>query len=654
MTSDSAQLGFQLAWGAKQPAVEPLELSPARLDEVVRSADVPRVFDDLSAGMGFSRRVPNVTNGYGYALPGYTRAPGGMFCPAGKVTEITLPVALPGGITCSERFATPGVTLVYLGTEGPHVLVLSSGGDFADVAYTITIPGWATSSMVVFNDRLYLGSGVGLVYLDSAGIWHETSSVIRPYLAVVAWRPLGVPTEVLVGVSPDFGFNAIRWIPITGHPETDSEWSAPVRIGPRGATDLAYTTHKLIAAPQRVFMLRPDGVYDMDELGARAFNIAPWVAEGMDHFNGGWGLWMGDGLYYAHVQGVTFIPTTGETQYRPEWAQPGWGLPYEGPVRGFVNAGTLHNGWGMVGMWGTSGTAESYVLAGRRDPQSAYGAATHVWHGAEAVVPGSIQHMRVWPIGWSWGQPQLLITTRGGPGPAPGVHAYWQSLPRAGTPIQEMLWGGGFQPADAASLFLPADPYERPSAIKSMLQFEMVTEHIDLGSDLVKVYASSDTSPSWAFQGQAEDGSYTRLMPVEVTEGRYISTRVDLIGHPILRSLDARAALGIELREARTYRVILSSASANGTARRENRDPERRMLDLAAMLGQVVWLDDGTTGGEPIRVRVLQVLAGERQRLGTPSHGETWAIVVPIVVSMLDHPFRYDAAAHFDTDRTWR
>jgi hypothetical protein len=645
-------MGFSLAREVDKPAVVPGELAPARLDEQVRNADLPRVVDNLDAGMGYSRRLERVPNGYAYAFPGYTRAPGGIFCQAGKLTEITLPAGWPrAAITCSERFRTPAGTFVYLGTEGPHILVLSDDGLTATIARTFTTPGWATGSMVVFNNRLYCGSGVGLGYLDGAdGTWHEVSTVIKPYLAAQSWRPLGVPTEVIVGISQELNYNTIRWCPITADPMVDANWGAPVRVGAAGSSDARYQAKKLVAAPQHVYVLRPDGVYDMDELGARTFNIAPWIAEGVDHFNGGWGLHMGDGLYYAHAQGLAFVPTTGETIYRPEWADPGFGLPYEGPVRGLVAAGTLFSGWGLLGQWAPS-LPESYVVAGRRMPSGTGSEATHVWHGAEAVVPGRITHMRVWTQGWALGQPRLLITTTDGGTPAPTVRAYWQSQPKSGTPIQELLWGGGFQPADAASLFLPADPYERPSAVKTMLQFELVTENMDLGSDLVKVYASSDTMPDWALQGTADAGTYAAFAPLELTEGRYIKTRIDLVGSPILRSADLRAALGIELREARTYRVVLGYDNGLGTPAggRELRDPEQRLADLRTMLGRVVTLEAET----PLRVRVLQVLAPERRQLGAANRAGAWAIVVPILVSILDHPFRYDGADHYDTDRTW-
>src|SRR5262249_39141811 len=157
---------------------------------------------------------------------------------------------------------------------------------------------------------------------------------------------------------------------------------------------------------------------------------------------------------------------------------------------------------------------------------------------------------------------------------------------------------------------------------KTMLQFEFVTERLNVGSDVLKLYAQADgkdrggTTGAWDYEGQVEDSPYATLAPLELTEGRYLAHRIDAAGHPILRSVPLRAALGIELREARTYRVILAYDNALGSARsRETADPERRMMTLRYLLGRVCTLDDGGPGG-PYRVRVLQVLSGERRRIG--------------------------------------
>lgn len=655
-------MGFNLAAGdAGRPPVVPVEVGPASLAEVVRNADVPRVIDNLDAGMGYSRRVAQVPNGYAYTLPGYCRAPGGVFMPSGKLTEIALPTTgwTPSWLWGSKRFNSK----VYVFSNGPWVLRIADDGASMTIFTTL---GGSIAGAAVFNNKLFVSTSVGLYNLDGVTMaWTgPTAAIQRRALVVANWRPLGVPTDVLIGLSSEFNGNAVRWCPITADPMVDTNWSAPVRIG--GDLQSFYSTHTIVAAPRHVYFTRPDGLYDMDELGARTFNIAPWIAESPDYFNGGWGMAVGDGVYYGHSQGLAFIPTTGDAQYQPEWATPGWGLPYEGPVRGYPITGCLYQGWGFLAQWSSGAAApETYISAGRRDPGGpgggmAYGQASHVWHGAEAVVPNGVQHMQPYTLEWAIGQPRLLLTTTNHTVPYQ-IKAYWQSLPKWGTPLQEMIWGGGFVPDDHASLFLPADPWDHPSAVKTLLQLEMVTERLAVGSDLLKAYALADEG-SFAEQGTAEEGSYTSMAPIETTEGRFISVRVDAIGSPILRSLALRSAVGVELRESRVYRVILAYDNALKSARaRETADPERRMMDLRGMLGRVVMLDDGEAYG-PMRVRLLQVMAGERRRLGgaqrAGSNGAegAWAIVVPILVSILDRPFRWDgppATDRFDRDRTW-
>jgi hypothetical protein len=643
LDSGDLKMGFTLFReinrdGTSKPAVVTSEIGPGRIDEHVRSADVPRVIDDLSAGMGFSRRVESVPNGYAYAYPGYTRAPGGIFCPAGKVTEIAIPAAgswQRAPIVESVRFR--GDT--YLIAQGRHILKLPGGNGPAVIAFDGGSASFVGSGQAIFNDKLYVGGGyAGLASLDAAGTWTGPAAVPRSKLRSVSWRPQGIPTQVLVGV--DYP-SSVSWCPITADPMLPASWSAPLRVG----DDSAYPINEIAAAPRHVYFLRPDGVWDMDELGARAFNITPWMAEDTDANNGQFGLHTGEGLYYGHVGGLCYIPTSGEAQYHPQWVHPGWGLPYEGLARGFAIAGTLHQGWGLVALYDG---ATSSIMAGKAS-EDAYGEATHVWHGAEAVIPERVTHMKVHnPDPDVLGQPELLIATASWDVP-PIIKLYKQSLPKTGTPILEMAIGTAFEPADASSLFLPADPWDRPSARKALLQVDMVTERLSL-TDYLTVHAAADAG-GYAEQGRADDGAFTSLVPLELTEGRFLKTRVDLAGHGILRSLELRAAVSFDLREARLYKLVLGADNGLKTPRgRENRDPVARMLDLQTMLGRVVVLEDEY----PMRVRVLQIMAPERRALGAPNRAGAWALVVPVLVSILDHPFRWDGADYFDTDRTWR
>lgn len=637
LESSDITLGFNLARETGRQTVVTTEMSPARLDEVVRNADVPRVVDNLDAGMGFSRRVATVPNGYSHCLPGYTRAPGGIFCPAGKVTEIPLPASgawSPGTIGESVLFRGD----VHLLTSSRQQLVIPAGGSAAVVA----VDGGASfvgQGQTVFNNRLYVGGSFGgLMYRDiTTGTWTAANPTVpTAKLRSVTWRPQGVPTPVMVAVSPA---NAVRWCPITADPMVNANWSAPVLVG----TDQAYGIHELVAAPQHVYMLRPDGVYDMDELGARAFNIAPWMEEGRNIGNGLWGLHVGQGLYYGHSQGLAYVPTSGDTQYEPAWVQPGWGLPFEGPIKGGPRGGTLHGGWRIVAI--TDGT-DSYICAGLPSPDT-YGRATHVWHGAEAVVPDTVTHMKVHGDSPEGGAPHLLIATSDGAA-VPRIRLYQQSLPRIGTPISNLLLGGEFVPADAASLFLPADPWDRPSSVKTMIQFDLMTERLT-EQNVMRLYAAADEG-GYTEQGRTTLGTYNAMAPLELVEGRYIKTRIDMVGSPILRSVELRAAVGIELREARVYQVILGYDNAlKGPHPREQGDPERRLGDLRSMLGRIVTLHDAA----PMRVRVLQVQAPERRQLGSPNRAGAWAMTVGVTVSILDHPFRHDGPDRYDTERTW-
>lgn len=645
LDSGDMQLPFKLAHEQGQPAVVPFDLGPGRVDEQVRNLDIPRVIDNLDGGMGFSRRVPSVPNGYDFALNGYTRAPGGIFCPAGKLTPIAMPSAASWGAFTINDSIRWGNTIYLLG-GGSALLAIDIGATTARIVTTFAGgQGWAAGA--IFNGFLYIGTSVGLFRINPAG------AVTGPFgvpaagnyltrLRTVTWRPQGIPTQMLVGASYDANFSALRWCPITNDPAVPASWSAPVPIGP----DRVYNIRDLAAAPRHIYAVRDDGVYDMDELGATSFNIARWMEA--EPTPTAFGLHTGQGLYTNHARGLAYIPTSGEAQYVPVQAQPGWGLPYEGGVGGYPGAATFEDGWVVAGF--SDGT-QSYLCAGRPS-DAAYGHATHVWHGAEGVVPDSISHVKTYPAtAAAAGAPARLIATTDGALPgAATVRMYWQSLPGSGSPIREIIEGGPFQPADSASLFLPADAYDRPSAVATLLQIDMVTEKVT-PTDTLRVLVAGDDG-TYQDQGTAQDnGSYTSLMPWSTTSGRHIKARIDAVGHPILRALELRAALGYELREARIYRVVLAEDDGLRTAgRRENRDPEQRMLQLYGMLGRVIDLDD--VQGR-VRARVSQVFAGERRQLGSASREGAWAIVVPILVTILERPFRYDRADHYDTDRVW-
>jgi hypothetical protein len=668
-------IGFNLAQdtgsGRSQAAVSEFAATPGRAEQVVANADVTRTIDNLDAGMGYSRRLESVPNGYAYAMPGYTRAPGAIFMPAGKLREATMPPGWgmsPGwglGQTgCSARFDGK----IFVGA-GPTIVEFNADGTSATTVFTGGA-GFVASEMVVFNNRLYVAGGIGgLAYRTAGGGWTGPSLTVQcGGLATASWRPLGIPTQVMASIfwdSTENNWSSLRWCPITADPMTLASWSAPITV----SADRRYQMGPIVAAPRWLLVYSRDGVYEIDELGTRAYNIAPWLAENQDLSNGLWGMHLGTGAYYAHSSGLAYVETSGETQYRPEWAQPGWGLPFEGPIRGLPTAGTLHAGWGLVGLGaGIGGTPEeqiTYLCAGRRigTPPGGIGP-THLWHGAEAVVTGAVTHMRTYTNAVRDGWPELLLLSHRAPGPTEIDRCYWQSLSKIGNPLQELIWGGQFDPADQSSLFLPTDAWNRPSAVKQLLQIDLMAERLNLGADVLKVWAAVDGA-EYVEQGTADEYRYTSLRPSPALEGRYITTKVEMTGHPVLRSMELRAAMGIQLREARTYQLVLAWDDAlQGARSRETADPERRMDDLRSLLGQVCYVDDGSPGG-PYRVRVLQVQAGQRRRIGGARRagaGGTegaWAIVVPVTVSFLDLDlgFRWDGPAEtdrFDVDRVWR
>jgi hypothetical protein len=633
-------LPFTLA----EPSVS-VELGPGRADEQIRNADVPRIYDGFPLGMGFSRRIPGVEGGYDYCLPGYTRAPGAILMPPGKITEISL-----AGITWSS---SQGVILdsalfdddLYLLTNQREVLVMDSG-ETAPVVSLLGPVSTIAQGMTIFNNRLWVSFGTGGLYYKPAGggAWVGPAAVTRYKLATVTWRPQGIPTQFILGISSGPG---VRYCPITEDPTVDADWQSAIPIPTTEGI-----VHKIVTSPQHAYFLTPDGVWDMDEYGARVFNVAKWLGEEIDANNAYWGLHIGTGMYITHHQGLFFVPTQGEMQYRPINCSPGFGLPHEGPIGHYPHNGAMHNGWLYIAL--TDG-ADGYVVAGKPS-EAAHGEASHVWHGAEAhFTDAYVTHMKPYTTAPLSSWPRMLMATARTP-LSDEVKLYWMSLTKKGTPIREMLTGGNFEPAEAATMFLPADPWDRPSALKSLLQIDLNTELLS-ESDYFSVYATADED-DYLEQGLAVEGAYTSIAPAGTSddaaiptliEGRYIKTKIEAIGSPILRSVELRAALGIELREARVYRVVLARDAGLRTVRgRDTRDPEALYAELRSILGQVVMVDDGIR----FRARVLQVMSPSRTQLGTARAPGGWAIVCPVMISILDQPFIWGSST-WGAGGTW-
>src|SRR5205085_746880 len=157
------------------------------------------------------------TNGYSFCLPGYTRSPGGIFSPAGKVTEITLPPT-------------------------------SGAGSW--------VPAWIITS-VRWRDLIYLITNNNYVLHMTA----PTTATLATVLPVASGVPRGVRSGVPVGT----GSGAAG--------QCDQVAGGQSAAGPKATGNGPEQNHggparhdsinALVADPRHVYMLRPDGVYDM-------------------------------------------------------------------------------------------------------------------------------------------------------------------------------------------------------------------------------------------------------------------------------------------------------------------------------------------------------------------------------------------------------
>lgn len=634
--------------GGRPRAVVQGRFGPGDASQQQTAQDVPRLWDDWSGGSGYSRRDQRVPNGYAWCI-GDARFPG-VFAPSGQCREVAYGGAIGLPAATYASFELPGMIGFCAGSQ--VIQVSSITGEQLGLMHSFASGAEATAAEI-FDGKVVVGMTGDFMhtYDIATGVWTRSADVRRDWLAVVYWVVGGVGAYRLVGAVT--GTHEIKIFPANpttpGDLMVDADWSAPYPIGGRDRE-----IRHLVASADHVYVVKTDGVYDIDGRGY-APNLTPYWGTQYNRTNGLTAMVAGDYVYASHVQGLDRVKIgSGPNRDRPEWCHPGVGQSAEGPAFGMVRAVTVDGPWIVAAQF--NGT-DTYICYGqsRDQPGVPAGVGPILWHQALARIPGVIvTYMRVHEVN---GLPWLWIAGVLPNGRDPRM---WRmALVRAANPMQALLWPGQYGPANfpwatSATLVMPGDDWGDATAFKTLRRWDIQAQNLsqDIAETYLDLYAAAEDGPFEA-QGRVQTNRETLIPSEGVATGYRLTPRVDMVGTAtapaLLRALKARASVSVDATEIRVYHVLLGQTTEGLNRARDRRDPEVLFAQLwvTQMLGPIPMRDHR---GRDLTVKVENVAQVEEEEPGLA--GRRWTIVATVTLSVLTRPAYWDVS-FWSLDSTW-
>lgn len=540
----------------------PAELQP----EVVKSRDIPVLWDDISAGMGFSQRWGDIP-GIAYARNAYCRSPR-LIMPAAKL----FPVVIDGSTILNA--GGPVATSVHWGGK----LLFFAQGKIIGIApgtplVATTISTLASTQFV--KAQIFRGAATRNLYISDA-----LGQLVRQTLAnagTTTWDRMGAGTpsrfldmaQVYQAQGDKSGWQLYAvdgldptkaWH-VTGDPFVAGNWSGPLAIGS------GYPIRKLMASRRHTYYICDDGVFDLDENGYSP-NLVSYYQDFPNDQNGQYAAIYNGAALVSNALGLDRVPLgQGLLNDVDGYCHPGVGLPNETPVYGPVTAGLNEGGWQVIAQW--NGT-DSYICYGKeRRVLGIDGPGPFVWY-PELYIPGEkVTHMT---LDNQNGQNLGYIFTQPG-GTGTNIKAYAYTIPD-GSPLQDWLNGGKHRFADTWEVYLPSEDWKDSAAKKTLMRYDTQTDglgHLLQGDVSIAIDARVEEG-SWIRQGSSNISPRSTIYPVgQYLTGYRIQTRISGISiatgagitnvtYPaVVRSLKARAGLIIEERATRLFRLKLST-----------------------------------------------------------------------------------------------
>lgn len=592
------------------------------------------IYADFSGGMGSSEIYLPSTYAWGENVD--TTVPG-VVLPGGRVTDLPLPAGsgpILDGFPLRSSFEFQGhlyftggryVVKIANGTSGSPTIEKDLGANVAT----------ETDASAIFNGTVYLGTVVASsdatyrMWSFDGATWTEHATVTRRKLAVVYWDTNGVGAFRLIGMPSRYEFQSCA-----ADPTNAANWGGATTVG-----NSSYSTLSLVATARHVYFAKQDGIWDVDARGYSG-NLTPYWEQNYDLVNG-----VAAKVHQGHIYGtcglgLDRVPAEGNRQDVPQMCQPGEGLPNGSPVYGYVNAITADRGWIVAALVNTD-TNKSYICYGKdRADVGVDGYGPLIWHGALAVIDGTVTHMRV--TSPPTGPRRLWICWNN----STDIHLSWMSLPKSGNAYQDWRHDGDHIFTSEWSLYLP-DGWSAPTARRIPWRYDIHADNLD-GVTKIEVYSSHDQG-AYALQGSALTSPRESFIAANVTNSAYrVDLRLDGFGTDesptVFRAIRVRADVNREQVPIITYRVRCADGQALHLGAR---------VDNSAVAADATW-ERQSEQATPITIidryrgeYTGQILPGisivEQER-----RDDGWELVIELRVRVLYAPWNWDSGIAFD------
>lgn len=483
--------------------------SPA--DDADQADDQSVSWSDWSLGMNFGRLDRVGRGGYSYGINVDTRDPRRAM-PSGLVSSITMPASgfTHAPIRGFQQFGshvyavtgpdstTPAATSDILRIVDSDSTAVVSGRFQSDTA-----PYFSGRSIIQYRGYLYVGGYNGFMRRkmndvndpddgplddtspgDGSG-WDEYSFQ-RVYLAKQNWKVAGIQDFYIL--ANDTGHSMVY---TTTDPTVDGNWTSPTGViqdNPAVITRLGderYGIRSVSYSNHRIWWGKDDGMWDIASDGYAA-NATPFVEDALSEENCSVSYYHDGDVYFYTSLGLLRMSTNDRVRIDvPEFVQPGFGRPVDGPIYGAVTAMTSDSGWLVVSIYNGS---DSFIIYGKNP--AALGIdipVPMIWHGAFAHFPGKkiTAFGKTTQTGW----PMLLIGLWDPTTEEASISK--QYMLKSGSAYQSWQNGDDYRFQTNWRLFFTSEDLALPNTRKALLRGDATTENTSPARK-VEIYAALD------------------------------------------------------------------------------------------------------------------------------------------------------------------
>jgi hypothetical protein len=591
---------------------------------------------------GSGASLPMLPGMHAWSKNGDTCNPG-LVLPGPLVTTVTLPNSDGDVASFAEQ---DGELYVF---AGRYVTRIPTGSGAA-VAERDLGAGFQTTIGGVrrFNGNLYVGGlATGFLWekVSGGGAWNQSTDAQRGAMRSVFWTLGGVTSERLVG---QVGASGIKYVAYGADAKVNANWA------PGTAIDVGYPITSLVATRDHIYIGTTGGLKDLDSSGL-APNLTPEAEVQVFATNGVATLAADGWIYYGLGYGLKRVRVANATSYAEieDVTPPGNVLPNETPVGGLPTAIARYGNWIILAQWDqsaqTGGT--TYISWGRDAVGGEVG--PMVWNCSPIVLDG-LKVTRLHVSGLVAGNPRLWC----GVVDASGNRSLrWAPLPLQ-TPYQDLRNGRAYRFAPTWDLYESYIDFGDDSLPKVIPDLVAESEGLGAGASLA-VSAAVDGSSSYDQLGVLNASPRTTLTPLVEVKALRIQLKYSGSGTslapPVLRKRALRALGRPDLREIRTYQLVIGSAVRHpgGNVAGTNTLQQKTALSRLQVGSSVTMRDED---GLALRVMVASGIHFAEAEMDVAGRGER-VLAATIQVAVLSTPgtgFRWNDGTRWnDSGRVW-